>query len=233
MGTPQMQARYRQYADAHGLVLIEDCAQAHGALWQGKKVGTWGHVAALSFYPTKNLGCIGDGGAVLCSESQQGVALRKMRQYGWEERYNSAGWGINSRLDEVQAAVLLLRLQKLDAENGKRRQLAGVYHRLMQGLPVRVLQPDSNAVPVWHQYPIFSGKRDRIKKHLDQKAIPTALLYPIALQDQKGLQARMVLAPGGAGQAAKACAEVLCLPMHPWMEESDCETVVKHLLECL
>ena len=155
-------------ARAAKLTLIEDCAQSHGAEWRGRKTGTFGAAAAFSFYPTKNLGACGDGGAVVTSDPEIAARLRQLRQYGWTRRDFAASEGWNSRLDELQAAILAAKLPRLAEENARRRAIADRYDAALEGLPVRRLSIRPGSLPARHLYPIRApkGRRDALREHL-------------------------------------------------------------------
>src|SRR5262249_55435303 len=153
-------------AERHGLKVIEDCAQSHGAALEGRKTGTWGHIAAFSFYPTKNLGALGDGGAVATNDRTLADRIRLLREYGWRERYVSDFAGLNSGLDELQAAVLRVKLRYLDEENARRRELARIYDGILTGTPVTIPIDSHRADHVYHQYVVRSDRRDDLRSFL-------------------------------------------------------------------
>ncbi len=146
----------------HDLRLIEDCSQSHGAVWDGKKTGAWGDIGVFSCYPTKNLGALGDAGVVVTDDAELNTQLRLLREYGWRERYVSAIPGENSRLDEMQAAILRVKLRYLDTGNARRRALAARYDALLADADVTLPQARPEAVPVYHQYVIRSDRRDEL-----------------------------------------------------------------------
>jgi dTDP-4-amino-4,6-dideoxygalactose transaminase len=168
--------RLREIAARHGLLLFEDAAQAHGAGYKGAKAGNLGDGAAFSFYPTKNLGALGDGGAVTTNDDAVAEKLRHLRNYGSVEKNRHDIIGFNSRLDTLQAAFLQVKLAKLEAWNDTRRALAAVY---MQHLPASILPRVSpDCIPVWHQFVIRTQARDRLAAHLQARGIATAIHYP-------------------------------------------------------
>jgi dTDP-4-amino-4,6-dideoxygalactose transaminase len=174
-------------AKKHNLVIIEDCAQAHGAKYKGKKVGTFGEYGAFSFYPTKNLGCLGDGGAVLVQTQERDSILRKLRNYGSEKKYYNDLVGFNSRLDEVQAGFLSIKLKYLDEINEHKRQLAQLYHEgLKEDFIKPSVQPDF--YDVYHIYNIRHEKRDKLKEYLLNSGIKTDIHYPVAPHNQKAME---------------------------------------------
>lgn len=219
-------------AGLRGLRVVEDCAQAHGAVWEKRKVGAWGDAAAFSFYPTKNLAALGDGGAVLTNDDSTAAELRALRQYGWRERYISAAEGTNSRLDEIQAAILRVRLRYLDAENLRRRQLAEIYFARLADSGLR-LPPRSaeGVVPVFHQFVVRTERREALRAWLSARGIVAQALYPVPAHRQPAFAK---FAPADAAELAeceRACAEVLSLPVHPGLSEADVAKVAATVLE--
>ncbi len=218
-GQPADMPAIMSIAASHGLRVIEDCAQAHGAEIDGRKVGTFGEVAAFSFYPTKNLGALGDGGAVVTNDDKLGEHMRELRTYGWRERYISEHPGMNSRLDELQAAVLRVKLRHLDVENRRRRQIARRYDDSLGSFANILLpKPAPNIRHVYHQYVMRLADRDRLRMYLESRQIGTAVLYPMPIHQQPAYRARIAVA-GPLPVAEQAAAELLCLPVHPWMDD--------------
>ncbi len=201
-------------ARTHGLLVIEDCAQAHGARYRGRMVGTMGDAAAFSFYPTKNLGAVGDGGAVATNRPEVTERLRLLRQYGWRERYISDVPGYNSRLDELQAAVLRVRLRYLDEENDARRRLAAIYDDALRDLPLERphLQPDNRHV--YHLYVVRTEQRDALREYLTACGIGTAVHYPVPVHLQPAYH-RLGYGLGSLPETESAARSVLSLPMFP------------------
>jgi dTDP-4-amino-4,6-dideoxygalactose transaminase len=200
-------------ARRHGLAVIEDCAQAHGASLDGRKLGTWGDAGAFSFYPTKNLGALGDGGAVATNDAAMAARLRSLREYGWRDRYVSEEPGLNSRLDEMQAAILRVKLRYLDGENARRRELADTYERALQGTELILPRARAGACHVYHQYVIRSAARDRLRAELDAQGVGTAIHYPVPVHMQPAYRGRV---RHGALDCTEAIAhEILSLPMYP------------------
>jgi dTDP-4-amino-4,6-dideoxygalactose transaminase len=214
-------------AKAHGLRVIEDCAQSHGATWNGKWTGTFGDAACFSFYPTKNLAALGDGGAVATHDDEVAERVRMLRQYGWKERFISSVPGVNSRLDELQAAILRVRLRHLDDENGRRRELAAVYDRHLAHSTV--IRPSLVEGAVYHQYVIRDSRRDELAATLRTGGIGTSVHYPVPVHDQPAYCGRAVI-PSSLVETESAAREVLSLPMHPWLGSEElnriCEAVV-------
>lgn len=203
-------------ADRHGVLLLEDCAQAHGALWQGRMTGSLGRAAAFSFYPTKNLGAIGDAGAVATNDDELASRLRSIRQYGWRSRHISEGSGVNSRLDELQAAILRVKLRTLAQNVAKRRKLAAAYDLRLADLP-DVITP--LVLPgcghAYHQYVVRCMARDRVEGQFKRAGVPATVHYPVPLHRQPAFGRGETLP-----ESERAAAEVLSLPLHPYLDES-------------
>ncbi len=214
-------------AAEHGLLVVEDCAQAHGAALGARKVGTWGHAAAFSFYPTKNLAALGDGGAVVTSDAGIAAEALALRQYGWRERYVSSGaGGRNSRLDELQAAVLRVRLRHLDGENARRRELAALYAAELAGTGLGLPPPaDAEVVPVFHQYAVRTAGRERLRLWLEGRGIVAQALYPVPLHRQPAFARWAPAEAGTLAECERCCAEVLSLPVHPALRDEDVHAV--------
>ena len=211
-------------AHAHGLLIVEDCAQAHGARYRGRMVGALGDAAAFSFYPTKNLGALGDGGAVATNRPEVAERLRLLRQYGWRERYVSDVTGYNSRLDELQAAILRVRLRHLDAENTARRRLAARYDAALAGLPITLPTARADDRAVYHLYVIRTAARDALAAHLRARGIGTGVHYPVPVHRQPAY-AHLGCGPGSLPATEAAAAEVLSLPMYPDLLPTAVDTI--------
>jgi dTDP-4-amino-4,6-dideoxygalactose transaminase len=218
-GHPAEMPAIVEIARRHELRVIEDCAQAHGATLQGRKAGSWGDVAAFSFYPTKNLGSLGDGGAVVSNASDLAERARLLREYGWRERYVSASPGFNSRLDEVQAAILRVKLRYLEQENVRRRELARTYTDLLASTSLQLPQTVSGVEPVYHLYVVRTPQRDQLQAFLREQGVATAIHYPIPVHLQPAYQGRVAIGAGGLAETERACREILSLPMYPQMTE--------------
>lgn len=223
-------------AGRHGAKVVEDCAQAHGAAFRGKMAGTFGDAAAFSFYPTKNLGAFGDGGAVLVKNEDAARHARQLRQYGWHERYISDFAGFNSRLDELQAAFLRVRLGRLEQDNGRRRQIASRYMRHLADLPGITLPLAGPATdPVWHLFVvrIHDGLRDEAARRLQDRAIGVARHYPLPVHLQPAYRGRLAIDGKGLPNTEKLCGEILSLPMHPHLADNEVDYVCSVLGETL
>jgi dTDP-4-amino-4,6-dideoxygalactose transaminase len=213
-------------AHMHGLWVIEDCAQAHGAQYHGKRVGAWGDIACFSFYPTKNLGALGDGGMVVTDNPDLAHSARLLREYGWAERYIShvAGW--NSRLDEMQAAVLRVKLRYLDADNEARFRLAMQYDMNFGRIDVAVPKRRENATHAYHLYVVRSLRRDEMQAFLTTREIAALIHYPVPVHLQPAYRGRL---RGGdlLPETERAAREVLSLPMYPELGRLEIDQVVK------
>ena len=213
-------------AQKHSLVVIEDCAQAHGALYKGRPCGTFGEAAAFSFYPSKNLGAYGDGGAVVTHDPAIDKRLRMLRNYGESERYHHDCQGVNSRLDEIQAAVLSVKLPHLDAWNAARREHAEQYRDRLDGLPIRLPTEAEWATHCYHLYVVRSQERDGLREHLRTEGIGTQLHYPVPIHFQEAY-ACLGKASGSFPESESAASEVLSLPMYPELTSDAIETVAR------
>jgi dTDP-4-amino-4,6-dideoxygalactose transaminase len=201
-------------AREHDLVVVEDCAQAHGSLYKSKKCGTFGDAAAFSFYPSKNLGAYGDGGAVATSRVDVAERVRKLRNYGEERRYNHSVQGVNSRLDEMQAAVLRVKLRHLDEWNAARRLRADLYGKELSEARVLLPSEASWAQTNHHLYVVRSDDRDALQEHLKHHGIGTYIHYPVPIHLQQAY-APLGYSKGQFPVSERACDRVLSLPMYP------------------
>lgn len=203
-------------ADRHGLAIVEDCCQAHLATLNGVPVGTRFQAAAFSFYPTKNLGALGDGGAVITGDEAVAARLRRLRNGGQRHRYDHEEAGVNSRLDEIQAAVLRARLPLLSAWTRRRRELAARYRALLPGGVTPVVERDPGHV--YHLFPVRTPDRDRLRAHLGAAQIGTLVHYPVPLSAQPAFAA---YGPPDCPVAAGAGRELLSLPLHQRLLDAD------------
>ena len=218
--------RLMDIAHRHNLVVVEDCAQSHGSLVGGRMAGNWGQLAAFSFYPTKNLGAFGDAGAVVGTNAAMLEQVRRLRQYGWQRRYVSDQHGRNSRLDELQAAILRVRLPRLDAENALRGQLAARYLEKLRGTSLRLPVIAEGRTHTWHQFVVRTPKRDELRAHLEKLSVFAGVLYPVPIHRQPAYHKADLTLP----ETERACAEVLSLPLHPGLTVDDVDTVCTHIL---
>ena len=220
------------FARAHGLRVIEDCAQAHGAVYRGRKAGAYGDLACFSFYPTKNLGAIGDGGLVATADPALAERVRLLQVYGWRERYVSEIPGLNSRLDELQAALLRVKLRYLDAETDRRRALAARYTAGLAGVPANVLglpQTMGCGRHVYHLYVVRTPRRDELIGWLRARDIGTAIHYPVPVHLQPAYE--RLGYRGLLPETEQAAREIVSLPMYPELTDDDVDTVVSAIAE--
>ncbi len=209
-------------AAKHGVAVIEDCCQAHLATARGVPVGTQSAAGAFSFYPTKNLGAIGDGGAIITNDAATARRLRQLRNGGQTSRYLHAIAGVNSRLDEIQAAVLRVRLMFLRAFTAHRRSLAAFYRESLPETAVAIRERDPGHV--YHLFPIRSVRREALQTHLTRAGVDTLIHYPVPLQAQPAFAH---LPPRDCPEATRAAGELLSLPLHPRMQTGDVLRVVE------
>jgi len=208
------------------LVLIEDCAQAIGADFDGRRAGAWGALGCFSFYPTKNLGAYGDAGMVVTNDAKLAQTLRMLRHHGSRETYRHEIVGYNSRLDELQAALLRVKLKSLDRWNARRGEHAALYRRELAGAPVGLPAEHGRGVHVYHQFTVRSGKRDALREKLTAGGIASAIYYPIPGHRQPAFSAASA---GDLPASDRAAREVLSLPIYPQLTEAQirhvCETI--------
>ena len=218
-------------ARRHGLAVVEDCAQAHGARWRGRRVGTIGDLGAFSFYPTKNLGALGDAGAVIARDEQLAARLRRLRNYGQRERYEHVEAGQNSRLDELQAALLRVKLAHLDEHNGERRRLAAVYTGGLAGAALRLPETAAEAEHVFHLFVVRHAERDRLRGELAAAGIGTLIHYPSPVHLQPAyahLRARC----GSLPVTEQLTGEILSLPLYVGLGDERVARVVEAVERC-
>jgi dTDP-3-amino-3,4,6-trideoxy-alpha-D-glucose transaminase len=209
----------------HGLWLVEDAAQAQGARWRGKRVGGFGRLAAWSFYPTKNLGCFGDGGAVTGDEPVLVDRARRFGNHGQTSRYHHVSLGTNSRLDSLQAAVLNCRLPLLDRDNARRRAIAAMYLERLAGVgDLRFPKDPPEAEPVYHQMTLLTARRDELMRYLAGLGVGSSIHYPTPLHTQPALAGR-IPDPGALPVATAAARDCLCLPIFPELKDDEVEVV--------
>jgi dTDP-4-amino-4,6-dideoxygalactose transaminase len=218
-GQPADMRAVRAVAERHHLAVVEDCCQAHLATSAGVAVGTIGTAGAFSFYPTKNLGALGDGGAILTSDAALAARLRKLRNGGQADRYHHEEAGVNSRLDELQAAVLRARLPRLRHWTARRRALAALYR---SALPAAMPIAERDAGHVYHLFAVRSANRDVLQAHLTHEGIETLIHYPLPLPRQRVFASD---ASADVPVADRAAREILSLPLHPRLSEEDVRRV--------
>jgi len=222
-GQPADMAAIERIAARHNLAIVEDCCQAHLATTGGRPVGTIGVAGAFSFYPTKNLGALGDGGAIVTSDAALAARLRRLRNGGQTDRYHHVEPGVNSRLDEMQAAILRERLTRLRGWTDRRRALAARYREQLEGAPVDV-PPELDPGHVYHLFVVRTMRdaRRELQQHLAGRGIDTLIHYPVPIPRQPALAAAD---PAECPVATRACNEILSLPLHPALDEGDIDEI--------
>jgi dTDP-4-amino-4,6-dideoxygalactose transaminase len=215
-----------QFCTENKLFLIEDVSQAHGAKWKGRRLGSIGHVGCFSCYPTKNLGAIGDAGLITTNDAQLGNKVRMLREYGWQRRYISDIVGRNSRLDEVQAAILRIKLRHLDADNGKRQQIAARYSKLLAGQSLQIPTIREGVESVFHLYVLRTAARDDLLDHLKTYDIQAGIHYPMPVHLQPAYKGRIRTA-ADMSVTERLAGEVLSLPMYPELTPEDIARVIE------
>jgi dTDP-4-amino-4,6-dideoxygalactose transaminase len=228
-GLPANMPRILEIAAEFGAVVVEDCAQAHGAKLEGKACGTWGDIAAFSFYPTKNLGGLGDGGAVVTSQAALADRIRLLREYGWRQRHLSEVPGFNSRLDALQAAVLRCKLRRLEAGNARRAAIARRYDEALRGSNLHAPAAAEGATPVYHQYVVRSAQRDALRSHLASWGVETALHYEHPAHLQPAYSKQNLTAGERLPHTEAACREVVSVPVFPELTDSEVDRVAQAL----
>lgn len=229
-GHPSDMALIQQITNQHNLLLIEDCAQAHGAHYRNQIVGTFSNMATFSFYPTKNLGAYGDGGAIITQDAALAERLRRIRFYGQKSRYTYVERGTNSRLDDIQAAILRVKLRYLDQHNNMRRKMAKMYSNLL----TKVVLPDEqpHCEHVYHLYVIRSNQRDHLMEKLNERKISTLIHYPVPIHLQESHR-DLNYSRGSLPVTEKIATEILSLPLYIGLQQHDIETVAQSINEIL
>jgi dTDP-4-amino-4,6-dideoxygalactose transaminase len=233
-GHPADATAIDEVARRHGLPVLEDAAQAHGAEWRGRRAGSLGHAACFSFYPTKNLGAFGDAGMVVSSDEAFLARVRQVANHGAGiHRYDNVVLGTNSRLDTLQAAILRVKLRHLDRWNAERAERAAAYSRALAGAPGVVTPVErEGARSAWHLYTIRAAERDALAEHLKARGVGTAIHYPKPIH----LQASMAAAGGRPGDlpvSERLSREVLCLPLYPELPLEDVQRVAGEVRACV
>jgi dTDP-4-amino-4,6-dideoxygalactose transaminase len=211
-GQPADMAALGAVAARHNLAIIEDCCQAHFATCDGRPVGSFGAAAAYSFYPTKNLGALGDGGALTTSDAALAARAKRLRNGGQTDRYHHAEFGVNSRLDEMQAAILRARLPFMPAWTERRRALARAYRTALATVRGLDVPPEADAGHVYHLFPVRSPERERVQARLKERGVETLIHYPVPIPRQPALAPEQ---PAPCPVADRVCAEVFSLPLYP------------------
>lgn len=228
-GQPADMDPINEMAGKYGLAVIEDAAQAHGARYKGKRVGSLGDAAGFSFYPGKNLGALGDGGAIVTNNEALANRLRTLRNYGSQKKYFNEEKGLNSRLDEIQAAMLRVKLRHLDEWNERRKRLASFYLQTLEGIPDLILPfVPEYADPVWHLFVVSHPDRDLLQKFLDEAGIGTLIHYPLPPHLQNAYR-ELEFSRGSFNRAERMAETVLSLPMGPHLSDQEADYIVSKL----
>jgi dTDP-4-amino-4,6-dideoxygalactose transaminase len=213
----------------HGVAVIEDCAQAHGASIDGRKVGTFTEAGTFSFYPTKNLGALGDGGMVATNDAKLGADIAALRQYGWRTHYISDAVGVNSRLDEMQAAILRVKLRHLETQNARRQAIAAAYDVALRGTTLAPPARRDGVGHVFHLYVLRAEERRSLQARLRAVGIATGVHYPSPVHLQPAYRGRVALGPSRCGATEIAAEQVLSLPMYPELSDAQVSQVCEAL----
>jgi dTDP-4-amino-4,6-dideoxygalactose transaminase len=223
-GQPADMQPIMEIATSHDLIVIEDACQAHGAIYDGKKVGTIGQLGCFSFYPTKNLGGYGDGGAIITNDIDLANRIRLIRNYGQEEKYSHSCLGTNSRLDEIQAAIIRVKLKYLDQQNQKRQDIADKYNAI-ENPSIKKPIVGSNRSHVYHLYVVRTKERDKLKNFLASRGIQTLIHYPIPIHMQKTYQFSLMrnLSLSNTEQLAN---EVVSIPLYPQLTSQEIKLII-------
>ena len=229
-GQPADMTQIKAICDAHQLLLIEDCAQSFGAAFNGRMTGIIGSLGCFSFFPSKNLGCYGDGGLITCATAELAEQVKMLRNHGSRVRYHHSVIGYNSRLDDIQAAILRVKLKRIDEFNAGRRRVAHLYSELLKDVATVPFE-DNKGVHVYHQYTLLTDRRDKVMAKLSEQQIASAVYYPIPLHKQD------VFAEAYAGITLPVAEDVasrcMSLPVYPEMPEEAVRTVAKTVIEAL
>jgi dTDP-4-amino-4,6-dideoxygalactose transaminase len=225
-GHPAEMKKIREIARENGLYIIEDACQSHGALYNGKKTGSMGDIGCFSFYPTKNLGCYGDGGIMVTNNFEIYKNLKKLRNYGQSRKYHHDLIGVNSRLDEIQAAALRVKLKYLDEWNEKRRKIANIYNKQLKNLNIITPTEKKDSKHVYYVYGVRYKERDNLHKELLKHDIQTQIHYPIPVHKQGSY---FEYNNNPLPVTEQICAEILSLPMNPWLTKEEVLDVCDHV----
>jgi dTDP-4-amino-4,6-dideoxygalactose transaminase len=221
-----------RFADAHALRVVEDAAQAHGAEYRGRRAGTLGDAAAFSFYPTKNLGALGEAGAVVTDEPAVADMVRMTRNHGERERYNSIVRGHNSRLDELQAALLSAKLRHLDVWNERRRTLASRYAQALGDAPVILPSEGAERRHVYHLFVIRSPERDALRRALAERGVQTLVHYPRPVHRHPA-HAGLGRGPGSLSVSERLCEEIVSLPLYPELSAEEIDAISARVVDAV
>lgn len=227
-GQPADLDRIQEFCKRTGVALIEDVSQAHGSRWHGRRAGSFGELSTFSCYPTKNLGAIGDAGIVATSDIALANRVRRLRQYGWITRNDSLEAGVNSRLDELQAAILRVKLRHLDTGNATRRAIADRYTSALSGTSIQAPMVRSEAEHVFHLYVVETSDREALSESLAHRGVGSAVHYPLAVHQQSAYRGR-VRTSSSMSVTENAVKRIISLPMYPELPE----TTISHVVSTL
>lgn len=213
-------------ARAHGLFVVEDCAQAAGAGYRERCIGAIGDIGCFSFYPTKNLGAVGDGGMVVASDDALASRVRRLRQYGWDDERVTHEAGVNSRLDPLQAAVLAAKLPHLDADNARRTAIAALYNEGLADLPLELPADRPEGAHAYHLYVVQCDERERLKAHLAADGVGSAIHYAVPVHRQAGYADKSLVSQRGLAVTDRLVGRILSLPMYPELSEREIDRVI-------
>lgn len=229
-GQPLEIEKIRKICDEHKLFLIEDACQAHGTKFNGKMVGSFGETACYSFYPTKNLGAIGDGGAITTNDKNLADIIYQIRDYGQIEKYKHIRYGLNSRLDELQAGILNEKLKNLELDNLRRLEIAKRYIKNLSGIKnLEIILPNNIEDSNFHLFVIKTDKRNQLKKYLAENGIPSLIHYPITIPDQPMFDGEYKNI--NISRARKFVEEILSLPCHPFLKNEEIDYISGKIID--
>jgi dTDP-4-amino-4,6-dideoxygalactose transaminase len=230
-GQPADMKAIKSIAGRRGLTVIEDCAQAAGARCGDARVGSLGDIGCFSFYPTKNLGAIGDGGMLTTNDDDLAICARRLRQYGWNEKRETKYPGMNSRLDPLQAAILGVKLRHLDADNARRVAIAQQYDRGLAGLPLILPSANVDDGPVFHLYVVKCERRDSLRAHLAADQITSAVHYPVPVHRHAGYSEKIILPKQGLPRTEELVSKILSLPIYPELRDEVVDRIIGSIRE--
>ncbi len=225
-GEPADMTGILDLARRHGLRVIEDCAQSHGAAYRGQTTGSLGDISCFSFYPTKNLGALGDAGMTATDDADLAAALREIREYGWRQRYISARVGMNTRLASIQAGILAAKLPHLHSDNARRQALAARFDEGLADLPLRLPRCRAGSSHVYHQYVVRTPARDALREHLSGAGIGTGIHYPAPVHLQPAYLGRLAEFPAGLPETTRIAGHIVSLPMYPQLSVAAVDRVI-------
>ena len=232
-GQPAEMDEIMKISEEAGLWVVEDCAQSIGAIYKGKKTGSIGNIGCFSFYPTKNLGAVGDGGMITTKDAKLALRIQRLRQYGWDRDRVTEEVGVNSRLDELQAAILNIKLKHLDADNKSRREIANQYNMLLDELELVLPVESPDTLHVYHQYVVACENRNQIKKQLSERKISAGIHYALPGHLHRGYAHRCVLPDAGLPVTEQTVKKILSLPIYPELAHDQVLQVISNLSQIL